>query len=795
MKRLLLLFILASALSLCLGVTIIHVPPTGFVADTDAELLIEVTQSDEDVAEIFVQYRVIGTEPWIPEPMKQEGEGSVYWRGIIPRTVLVMQEVEYYFEIKHSSGQSTLVPPDDGLTPRYILKPKAPEGKHTEGFVLLSDEPVITTDDGYVLAVGFMSIAEQLDPGSITLWVDGKDVTKQALTSGSTIVYREDKPRAGTRKAMIVGKMAGKDVYSDTWETQVNQGSRRKALPFTLRGSANFASNVYGVSDKDLAFGNNENDAATWMDLYGTYGVMDVRTNLYISTLESKDRQPVNRYTFGLQLPSLDIFAGDYSPTMGQYTISNKNIRGVYAHLYTKYLSIAMVQGESMRKIAIDEDPVNNIGYSGTFRQEAIGGRIALGNEDGMRLGLSFSRHRDLRSSLDKKYWWQEDDPATTDTDESLYLVKAQDNAVVSLDARLSTMDNNLIMGLEAAGSILNKNTLTGVFTADEISDYVDMDLPVDPADFEDLFVINKNMEPFLPSRANLAWNAYVRAYVLKNLINVQYSEAGSAFNALGTYGQLLDAKMLTITDQISFGRWLFIAGGLSLTEDNLMEHKSETNKYQNIYGQVLLRLPLMPYLKASYQSNKGENEDNPDIISVFEPYLRQSQNMTFGIGYNFVQIPFVPSQLDISYRMGDDNSEKSSLMVTDNLMNGLNFTINNRFETIPLRTQINYSQNKNTNQLDPANLQEVTNSNIFLRADYALWANRIKPYICIRNTSLKGDQDPQSFNYFTFGVESYPIKNMTVTTDLISKFYKNDNDSSKDYDSFTWRFMLTHRF
>jgi hypothetical protein len=49
---------------------------TGFVADTDAELLIEVTQSDEDVAEIFVQYRVMGTEPWIPEPMKQEGKAQ-----------------------------------------------------------------------------------------------------------------------------------------------------------------------------------------------------------------------------------------------------------------------------------------------------------------------------------------------------------------------------------------------------------------------------------------------------------------------------------------------------------------------------------------------------------------------------------------------------------------------------------------------------------------------------------------------------------------------------------------------
>ncbi|HNQ43832.1 MAG TPA: hypothetical protein PKI59_05355, partial [Candidatus Cloacimonadota bacterium] len=559
MKRIILLLMLAAALGLAMAVNVIHVPPTGFTAGSDAELLLEVASEGEDIAEITVYYRMIGTDPWIPEPIKQDAGNSIYWRGIIPKTVLIMQEVEYYFEIKHTTGQVTLVPPDDGLSPKYNLKPKAPEGKHTAGFVLLTDEPAISADDGYVLAIGYLAIADDLEPGSISVFVDGKDVTSQAIVSGSTLVYREDKPVPGLRQAVIVGRVEGQSVYSDTWQTEVRPGSRRKALPFTLRGSANFASNVYSVSDKDVAFGNTENDAASWLDLYGSYGVLDVRSNLYVSTQESKDRQPVNRYMFGVQLPGLDIFAGDYAPNLSQYTFSNRNVRGVYANLYTKYLSLALVHGESMRKIEIEEDPANELGFGGTFRQEAIGGRIGLGSEEGMRLGLSFSRHRDIRSSLDKKYWCQPDDTLTVDIDESRFIVKAQDNAVIALDMRLSTMDNNVILGLEAAGSILNKNTLTGPFTTEEINDYVDMELPVDPADFEELFIFNKNMEPFIPSRANLAWNAYFRALILKNLINVQYSEAGSAFNALGTYGQLQDAKMLTITDQFGLGRWLYL--------------------------------------------------------------------------------------------------------------------------------------------------------------------------------------------------------------------------------------------
>ncbi|MDY0382078.1 MAG: hypothetical protein RBQ68_08465, partial [Candidatus Cloacimonadaceae bacterium] len=59
----------------------------------------------------------------------------------------------------------------------------------------------------------------------------------------------------------------------------------------------------------------------------------------------------------------------------------------------------------------------------------------------------------------------------------------------------------------------------------------------------------------------------------------------------------------------------------------------------------------------------------------------------------------------------------------------------------------------------------------------------------------LSGDQEAQSYNYINFGVESYPIRNMTVTADLGMKTYKNDDDSSKDYDTTTFRLLLNQRF
>ena len=561
-----------------------------------------------------------------------------------------------------------------------------------------------------------------------------------------------------------------------------------------MRGSVNLASNVYDVSDKNAAFGASENDIATWLDLYGNYGVLDVQTNLYVSSLEESNNQPINRYTFGAKIPSFEMYFGDYSPMITPYVAANKNIRGLYSKIQSKNLLIQWAQGEAVRKTTFEGDSSSGIESSGTFKREVMAGRFQMGNENGFSIALNASRHRDIRSSLDKTYWWKEDNPDTLE-DESGYKVRAQDNAVVSLDMKMNIPDQNIVMGLEVAGSLLNTNTLPGPFSTEDLDDY-GVELEIDPADFAELFVINKNMEPFMPSRANLAWNAFFRTFFWNNMFSAQYSETGSAFNTLGAYTQLKDSKMIQITDQFSIGRYLYFSGGFSLIQDNLMEHKSETNSYTNIFGQAILRIPRMPYLKTSYYSNVAKNKDNSEIVSnayPFVPFTRESSNMSFGIGYNFIQIPKVPSQLDISYRTGNDSSKLSSILDTDNESNGLNFTINSRFSMIPLQTQIGYSSTNNTATI-PTD-KEMKSSNFLLRADYSLWQNKIKPYLSFRTTGLSGDQDTQAYNYYTLGLESYPLKNLTVSTDLGMKSYTNDNNSSMDYDTTTWRLLITQRF
>ena len=796
MKRLILCILLLSVAAYALGISALHVSPQDFSPGKDVDLVLEITDLDQDLTGIDIQYRAVGEKIFRSEPMRQDSPGSVFFSGIIPAAAMVNDEVEYRFEFRFRTSATVYLPADDDMTPLYVLRPRSPEGTKTDGFVLLSDEASISADDGYILAVSFIALEEDIDPQSIKVYVGGRDVTKDAKINGAVLLYRDERPQAGLQRAMVTARHDGKELYSDTWVTQILPGSGRRPFPISTRGTVNFAANIYDVSNKDAAFGAKEDDYRSWADLYASYGMLDAQVNFLVSSMESSNRQPINRFTFGLSLPIAELYLGDYSPHLSSYTLSGKNIRGLYGNLDTRYLGLMWAHGESVRKTTFESDATNV--KSGTFKQEAIGARVRLGSEDGFMVGISGSRHRDIISSLDEEYYRYE-----TAAGDTVYTSKAQDNAVISVDARLNVPDQSVIMGVELAGSLFNNNTIPGPLTSLDLEEYgLELELgdnQIDPSDFADFFVINKNMEPFVPGKANIAWTGYLRMYFWNNFLNVQYSETGPAFNALGAHYQMNDSKVLTVSDQIMIGRLMTISGSYSVTEDNLMGHKSETNNYQNINVQAILRIPRYPYLKASFSDNKGENKANESITDdFFAAYTRDSRNMSFGVGYNIVQIPHVPTQLDISYRFGNNSSEQDTGspagmdLISDNKNNGLALNMSNRYNNLPLRTQFSYSTASNENMLLDKTYQ---NNSFFFRADYSFMENIIRPYFSFRNTSMKKDYDPQSYNYYNLGMEAYPMQNMSVTADVGLRNYKNDTDSSLDYDTTTFRLIMSQRF
>lgn len=798
MKKLLITLAAFLAVFTLFGVSVIHVEPQDLAPGKDAELLLEIVTGEDEISAINILYNVADSSIRQRAAMRPESEDNIYWRGTIPRTVVMASAVEYRFEIVLKSGQAVLHPEDDGIAKPYILQPLAPSGRLSRDFVLISDEDVISADEGYVLAVSFFALEEDIDISSIKVYVDDKDVTSQTTIEGSFLMYRENRPKPGLRKAIVMAKVKGRDVFSETWIIQVLPGTLSSYIPFDYRGSVSFSANIYNVGDEDLtlssqSFGDTQKDFNASAELFGTYGPVDVETNMLFSSLEDKNQQPVNRFMIGMQLPFMKAYWGDYAPNLSHYTLSGKNVRGAYIDLHAQYLKFILSHGEAVRKTTDEEN------MTGTFKQESFGTRLQFGSDDGFRFGLNVSRHRDLISSLEKEYYERVDDDG-----EITYAVNARDNAVLSFDAQLNVPDQNVLFGFEMAGSLLNANTIPGILTDAEIEEYFGSDIPFTPENLADLFVINRNMEPFIPGKANMAYNAYARMFMMNNLINVQYSSVGPAFNSFGSFYQANDTKTLSITDQITIGRVFFLYGGFSQTEDNISKFNTETNVHTNMFAQMVLRFPNLPYLKASFLDNVGENnpldEEDSASTDLFMPNHQKLRNMSFGLGYNFKMIPFVPTQFDISYRMGSSSNEQADSFADalelkrDNKTDGISFTMLNRFSTVPLKTHFSFSNSKIENLLDK-DVKPQKNNSFFAKADYSLWEDRIIPFASYRNTSLSAENQKHSHSYMNVGLESFPIKDLSVCLDLGRKSFKNANDDSEDHATTTVKFLVTQRF
>lgn len=769
-----------------------------YTFDEDIVMRVEVYRGQESLREVRLRYRKINTLEYDTQVMAQSELDPNWWEGSIPAKAHDNSDMQYYYEFILNDLRVEVMPWEFNTVGPYYMVSGAMKGRVEPGFMLLTTDADVSQDQVYLLAVSYLGIAEQVDPKSIKVYVNNKDVTGKAVIEDNTIIYRDEKPMGGLTKAVISADMNGEKVQSPTWVTTV---TGRDRIQFGLAGSLNFASNYYDydfdspITDK--ADDTTDNDWAAWGDARANAGKATLLSSVYYSSLEDENKQRINRYTVGLKVPHLEVFAGDYTPNFSTFSMSNRNLYGLYGKLYMKYLGLEMTAGQMVRN-TVQEAVYNGnqlvLPASGTFKQEALAARLRLGSEQGFTFSINATRNRDIISSLDPAYY------SYTSGTETLYTVTPKDNLVLSTDVRLNIPAQNVILGAEVAGSLLNNNTLGGAITSDDLAVYAeDLDF-IDPEALEELFVINRNMQPIMPSINNMAWMAYFRTFFWNNLFNVNYSVTGSAFNALSTYYQKNDTQMVSFTDQFTIGRAFTLSGGYNVTTDNYSDTYSEMNRNDTWYVQGLLRLPWFPYLKASYYNSKTENENNPDVQanSLFIPYERNATNLSFGMGFNLKKLPILPTSVDVTFRTTKDDKTTNNAAVPDyeTYTNSINVSMNNALSFMPLRTQFAFSiaNPKNPDDLVFDDLKDE-NYSLFGRVEWALFKKTIIPYAQYRLVNNITPTTDQAYTYYTGGLEIYPWKSFAINTDVTQRTFENQLNTALNKDTMTWRLLLTQRF
>lgn len=806
MRYALLVMVLISA-SWLSALVINHIPPSSFETDMTTEVRIEVIQGIAYISEAYLMYREHKSGEFISARMELESKESLWWRGYLPVTASPSSPYEYYFRFQLIDGSLETLPVFEPERNAYLLQPRIKPGDLTKDFILVSTEGTVRSGDGLVIAVSWFALEEAIDVQTVNLYLNGKNVTPRAYVGSSMLLYRDSSPKAGVYTYFLSAKTKdGQDFHSNTWSTVVISSGGMFNLPMNLQGTFRTGTSVYATANESPnTFGRDKDDGWANLELLGYHKNLQLQAYSHLSTRQNENSQHVNRFKLGVLFPFWSTYIGDYSPYLTHFTMSNRNVRGLFTKLHSRNAGISFTHGEMVRGIdgrqVIDPETKETTYTAGTFKQEAIAARIQLGPDNGLYFGITTARNRDIVSSLDSIYVFK------AGQTEPIQQAFPKDNLVLSMDARLTLPKQNIIIGVEGAGSLYNSNTYNGAISQSGLEEYLDTDIPFNPAAYEDIFIINTNMNPlpmssdFRDPSSFLAWQAYLRNVFMNNMLNVNVTQVGSSFRSLSSSNAQRDVTQWSVFDQYTFRQYLFLGGGISRNKDNLSKSKIETNVFDNYYVQAMLRLPRYPYLLASYTNSNSKNEPNSQIVvsddALYNPYKRKSNVLSFTLGREFTELPVAVNNVDVGWRIGRDYAKtrdfsKALVKQYDYNTDNVSLSVSSRFVDIPLRTQVSVSYGTQENTVpDTGN----NNLSFLMRGEYGLLKNRLKPWAEYRITSLSGDQDAQAYNYINLGLEARPLDTTSITTTLGWQIYNNDDKDNVDYTTTSWHLVITQRF
>jgi hypothetical protein len=793
------LFIVLALLPLSLfaeNLLLNHFQPAKISSDRPTPITLNISGDYQTIDQAALFYRETGQSAYVEKTLYRSDISSSEINFTLPSLANRQVGYEYYFQLRRVDGSTISLPTSNPQNNPFRVFHETSE-PYSDRFILLTTEQKVAKNTDLVFAVSLFGLETDIETDKVRLFLNDRDISERAAISLPLIVYTHSQPQQGSYSFRMEATLRdGTTIKSPTWDFEVmREPLWELSLPFDTRGSAVFSSNIRSISESDTTqtVSRDNNDASFRMNLYGRQNWFSYRTRLYLSSHESSGRQSVNRFSIGFSVPNFDLNLIDSTPNYGSFLLTNKNIRGFSTRLHSGSLSIRAAYGETVRAIdgkettqIIDDEPVD--GYSGgTFQRNVLAGKIELGEGDGLSLGFGFAKSKDSMSSLDERFYLREQ---ITESDTTMTPISTpKDNFVLGGDAKLSFLNQRVVVGAEVAASIYNSNIIDGVMTKDELEEYTSETIPFDPETFESLIIINTNIEPLIPSKANVAYQVYFRFFLYNNLLNFSYSEVGASFRSLSAGYIQNDSRILSLSDYVTlFNNQLSIDAGFHLLQDNLSGQKSKTTTNATWYLSTLYRPRNLPYFRVGYNTTSAsddldEKQQDQDFVTT-----------SFGIGYQFDQLEFVVTNIDISYNLSQD-TDLTDNPAFDSNRNSIQFDLNNAWKEFPLTTRLNFSHTGIKDDSDPQQNLSRSFNLIGLKNEYAFFDGNLIPYLDLRFNTFGGDQHSQTLNTYELGTMIRPLERTTIKTRIDFNNYTNKDLADKDYRDFGWYLSITQRF
>jgi len=807
MKKIILFILLTLSVALYSEITIEHNEPYLGYKGTNLNLDITIDGNWQEVIELLVYYRERGSVAFNSINVEVQSAQNGDYRVVIPISETA-KGLEYYIEVKTKLEEVFTYPQNQpNLNPIMV---QIIDKVISNDFVILNELTDIEDGSDLSLSISLFNIRDELDYNSITFYKDGRNVTKEVIITPTLLVYNVNKIRRSFNFQITAKTLSGELLDSGVQKVNVKQKMFTYDLPYNIRGNVNYKGNTNKISDD-----NNEsseratNTHSTIINASGNYKFVKMNTRLYLSSLEASDRQAVNRYSFDVSLPHFNLYLGDKTPYLSEFTLNSSNIRGFGSRLGFKYFLLEGYWGNTAREVSTKEMEEDNYYIPGTFKRETGAIRLSLGNRNAFQFGINVVKNKDRISSLNYSDYYIPLIEGTKADSTDKQIINPIDNIVLSTDFNLSSPSKLFNLGAELAFSAYNSNIIDGAISEDELDD-IGADLPFDPESLDGFFVINKNTEPLSLSSSNLAYKLYSSMYIAGNLFSINYTRVGSAFNSTSAKNINTDTQEFSLTDNMNFHNTLFLDFSYNRVNDNLSDNLATTNEYSNYRINSIIRREKFPILRFSY--NKGrtsiENNDEFEISDAFDE-AQEFKTTAYGggIGYDFDMVPLIPFSLDLDYQNSLDEDDLRDAYSFENISYYLRYR--SKLTMIPLSTEVSYNLTNSTGYIgvpeadDSGDIlyaqeeQEWDRTSIRLKIQYELVRFKLLPFFDYRLTNnenklLSGNDN--SYSATSLGLSYYPFRLTSLTTSLTFK-NKNYDVEGSDYSAVNWYLNIVQKF
>ncbi len=661
------------------------------------------------------------------------------------------------------------------------------------GILIMNPEPNSEIPGKDVLIAASMFGVRGIDPDNIQLLLDGEDITDLAFVDEDMVSCLLDQVEPGQHQVQLIFGGRGQKNWSFT----------------TIAGEpiVDYSGRIRTSSSMDQIDEHTLNISQVMVDFKGSaYEWLKFKTNVKLTTQENILYQPRNVMGFEFALKDYaTINFGDSNPRLSHFTMNGKRIRGMNANFKFGWVSLHVVKGQINRgingdlekaysySIGTDEEGTRYLSLSRTgytFAQNTTSARFALGRGEKFQWGLNFLKARDDTTSVEPilddatiVYSPDATGPVAGLDSGVVYTIgelgtKAQvlngknwvgdgpkDNLVVGTDLGFSLFNKRLRLDGELAFSLTNTNIWGGPLTLAAMDTLIDdsvdnklssFDLSTlpDPADYEDILIINSNMAPLVPidinalepgtpsselmdavfSMPSLAYRGRAVTNFYGNYLSLEYSQVGPEFNSLANPYLVKNKREFSVSDKLKLlQNRLMLTVGYKHQDDDILT-TVETVKSQNTLSLGINALPGpgLPTVNFTFRSINRDNGIDELVYLTDTTFTdnrehTQTSNMVLNLNHRFDLIwshalsgTFVLVNKDDKFTDRDENFVDPAMST-----NVMNFTLSTRYGN-SLKTNLNLTTNTSELSTGPGvrGTQDFLTTNF--DAEYPFLENRI---------------------------------------------------------------------